>query len=115
VTPGAVLLVDLDPVSGNEQGGLRPAVVISTTDYDELVAGRLLVVCPVTSRDRGLAHHVPITRTSSHRLDRPSWVMCEQPRTISSRRVGRRLGSLLPDDTDRVATVVHRLLHRAWR
>jgi mRNA-degrading endonuclease toxin of MazEF toxin-antitoxin module len=43
--------MDLDPVAGNEQGGLRPAVVISNTGYDQLVAGRLLVVCPITSRD----------------------------------------------------------------
>jgi mRNA interferase MazF len=112
VTPGDVLLVNLDPVAGNEQGGLRPAVVISTTDYDQLVAGRLIVVCPITSTDRGLTHHVPITTARTHRLDRPSWVMCEQPRTISSRRVGRRLGALAPGDVDLVATVVRRLLHR---
>jgi mRNA interferase MazF len=58
--PGDVLLVNLDPATGNEPGGLRPAVVISSSDYDQLVAGRLLVVCPITSRDRGLAHHVPV-------------------------------------------------------
>jgi mRNA interferase MazF len=112
VTPGDVVLVDLDPVAGNEQGGLRPAVVISNTGYDQLVAGRLLVVCPITSRDRELAHHVPVTRAPTHRLDRPSWVMCEQPRTVSARRVGRSLGTLTPADIDRVAAVVHRLLHR---
>ncbi|WP_239395020.1 type II toxin-antitoxin system PemK/MazF family toxin [Frankia sp. CiP3] len=112
MTPGEVLLVDLEPVTGNEQGGLRPAVVISNTGYDQLVAGRLLVVCPITSRDRELAHHVPVTRAPTHRLNRPSWVMCEQPRTISSRRVNRSLGTLTPADVDRVATVVHRLLHR---
>lgn len=107
-----MLLVDFDPVLGNEQGGRRPAVVISTTDYDDLVAGRLIVVCPTTSRERGLAHHLPVTPSKTHRLDRPSWVMCEQPRTISSRRVNRRLGSLIPDDIDRIATVVRRMLHR---
>jgi mRNA interferase MazF len=112
VTPGDVVLVDLDPVSGNEQGGIRPAVVISTADYDDLVARRLVVVCPVTSRDRGLAHHVPVTMAKTHRLDRPSWVMCEQPRTVSSRRVGRRLGVLAPEDINRVAVVVRRLGHQ---
>jgi len=113
VTPGDVLLVDLDPVLGNEQGGQRPVVLISNAVYDQLVAGRLLVVCPITSRDRGLRHHVPVTRAPTHRLDRPCWVMCEQPRTISSRRVTRRLGTLTPADIDQVATVLRRLLHRA--
>ena len=111
MTPGDILLADLDPVAGNEQGGRRPVVVISNVGYDQLVAGRLLVVCPITSRDRGLSHHVPVTRAPTHRLDRPCWVMCEQPRTISSRRVNRSLGTLMPADIDRVATVVRRLLH----
>lgn len=112
MTPGEVLLVDLEPVAGNEQGGRRPVVVISNVGYDQLVAGRLLVVCPITSRDRGLSHHVPVTRAATHRLNRPSWVMCEQPRTISSRRVDRSLGTLMQADIDLVATVVRRLLHR---
>ncbi|WP_420848642.1 type II toxin-antitoxin system PemK/MazF family toxin [Protofrankia coriariae] len=53
---------------------------------------------------------MPVTRAPTHRL-RPSWVMCEQPRTISSRRVSRRLGTLAPTDIDQVAVVVRRLLH----
>lgn len=110
-TAGDVLLVDLDPVAGNEQGDLRPVVVISNVGYNQLVAGRLLVACPVTSRDRGLAHHVSVTRAPTHRLDRPSWVMCEQPRTISSRRISRSLGTLTAADIDHIATVVRRLLH----
>jgi mRNA interferase MazF len=110
-TAGDVLLVDLDPVAGNEQGGLRPVIVISNSGYNQLVAGRLLVACPVTSRNRGLAHHVPVTLGPTHRLDRPSWVMCEQPRTISSRRVNRSIGTLIAADVDRVAMVVRRLLY----
>ncbi|MGE5829796.1 MAG: type II toxin-antitoxin system PemK/MazF family toxin [Micromonosporaceae bacterium] len=54
-----------------------------------------------------------VTRAATHRLDRPSWVMCEQPRTISSHRVVRNLGTLAPGDIDRVATVVRRLLYSA--
>lgn len=112
MSPGDVVLIDFDPTMGNDEGGRRPAVVISTVDYDRLVAGRLLVVCPVTSRDRGLAHHVPVTPASTHLLNRPSWVMCEQPRTISSRRVSRALGALIPADTANIATIVRRLLHQ---
>lgn len=111
MTPGEIVLVGFDPVVGNEQGGLRPALVVSTAGYGRLVADRLAVVCPVTTRDRQLPHHVPITAASPHRPNRPSWVMCEQPRTVSSRRLGRRLGTVASADLERVATVVHRLLH----
>lgn len=111
MTPGEIVLVGLDPVIGNEQGGVRPALVVSTAGYRRLVADRLVIVCPITNRDRRLPHHTPITAGPSHRLNRPSWVMCEQPRTVSSRRVGRRLGTVAATDLDRVATIVHRLLH----
>jgi mRNA interferase MazF len=111
MTPGEIVLVGFDPVVGNEQGGLRPALVVSSAGYSRLVADRLAIVCPITNRDRQLPHHVPITSASSHRLNRSSWVMCEQPRTISSRRLGRRLGTVVATDLGRVANVVHRLLH----
>lgn len=112
MNPGEIVLVGFDPVVGNEQGGVRPALVVSAGAYRRLVADRLVIVCPITSRDRQLPHHVPIPPEASHRLDRPAWVMCEQPRTISSRRLGPRLGTAPADDLARVATVVHRLLHQ---
>jgi mRNA interferase MazF len=111
VTPGDIVLVGFDPVTGNEQGGVRPAMVVSAAGYPRLVADRLVIVCPITSRDRQLPHHIALSPGPTHRLDRPSWVMCEQPRTVSSRRLRRRLGSSSPAELNQVATVVHRLLH----
>jgi mRNA interferase MazF len=102
--------VDFDPVEGNEQGGARPAVVVSAPGHLVLVGGRLVTVCPVTSRDRKLPHHVPIAAGRTHRLDRPSWVMTEQSRTISQRRVGRTLGDLTAADLAEVLRNLHRLI-----
>jgi mRNA interferase MazF len=111
VSPGDIVLVQLDPAVGNELGGARPALVVSSEGYARLVADQLVVVCPITSRDRSLLHHVALTPAPSHRLDRPSWVMCEQPRTVSTRRVTRTLGAVTPADLARVATIVHRMVY----
>jgi mRNA interferase MazF len=46
---GDVLIVDLSPVSGHEQGGTRPVVVISNNSFNE---SGLVFICPVTSRGR---------------------------------------------------------------
>lgn len=110
--PGDLLLADLSPISGNEQGGIRPVLVVSAPGHISMTAGRLLTVCPVTSKDRGVINHVPITRGGSHRLDRPSWVMTEQSRTISSRRIIRSLGSIAAEDMAVVVTAVHRFIAR---
>ncbi|MCJ2025595.1 type II toxin-antitoxin system PemK/MazF family toxin [Methylobacterium sp. J-067] len=45
-SPGELLLVDLEPVRGTEQMGIRPAIVVSDTDMNRLT--RRVVVCPIT-------------------------------------------------------------------
>ena len=44
---GDVLRMNFDPQLGHEQGGFRPAVVVSQTLYNE--NSSTVVVCPVTS------------------------------------------------------------------
>ncbi|GAB2910923.1 type II toxin-antitoxin system PemK/MazF family toxin [Rhodococcus aerolatus] len=89
VVPGSVVWVDLDPVQGREQSGRRPAVVVSAAGYLDVVT--TLVVCvPVTTVDRGWPNHVRLDGPTG--LDRPSWAMTEQVRTLSRRRVVGRAG-----------------------
>lgn len=85
---GDLVWVDLDPTAGREQRGQRPAVVVSSDDYLSSVRG-LVVVLPLTTTDRGWPHHV---RVSGPGLGKASFVMTEQPRTVSAERIVRRLG-----------------------
>jgi len=90
----AAVWVNLDPTRGREQAGSRPAVVIASDDYLANVPG-LVIVIPVTTRDRHWPHHV---RLSGERLalDRPSFAMTEQPRTIARARITGRAGTVGP-------------------
>lgn len=57
---GDVVLVDLRPGFGVEQGGEpRPCVVISSTGFNAL--SPLLVLCPMTKRRKGRAFEVDAT------------------------------------------------------
>jgi mRNA interferase MazF len=51
-TPGAgdLIWTDFDPRTGREQGGRRPALVISPAEF--CLATGFAVVCPITSRVR---------------------------------------------------------------
>jgi mRNA interferase MazF len=86
---GDVLLADLDPVTGHEQGGRRPVLVLSGSSYNEL-RNEQLIVAAVTSRPRQLPFHVPIGTESGLRA--PSWVQSESVRAISVERVVKKLG-----------------------
>ena len=79
---GEVWLASLDPAGPGEQGGTRPVLVISTNAFNTWPVGLVMVV-PITTRDRGFAHHI---RVAGGGLDRPSFAMPEYLR--SSRSAG---------------------------
>jgi mRNA interferase MazF len=100
-----VLLCDLNPVAGREQGGIRPVVIVSHDRY-AVIPGLFLAI-PLTSRDRGLEHHVEVPADSRTGLKRVSYAMTEQIRVMSEERAGRRLGKL----DDETLTAISRYLH----
>jgi mRNA interferase MazF len=102
---GDVLLCDLNPVAGREQGGIRPVLVVSHRRY-AVIPGLFLAI-PLTSRDRGLEHHVDIPADEQTGLERVSYAMTEQVRAISNQRAGRQLGSV----SDETLTAISRYLH----
>ena len=90
---GSVAWADLSPARGRERSGKRPVLVVASRGYLETVTA-LVVVLPVTTADRGWSNHVPLR--GAHGLDRASWVMTEQVRTITRDRIGDVVG--LVDD-----------------
>jgi len=55
---GDFVAVDVDPQSGHERKGRRPALVISNDLFNQ--ATGLCIVCPVTNTRRGYPFHVAI-------------------------------------------------------
>jgi mRNA interferase MazF len=84
LAPGTVAWASLEPVKGREQGGHRPVLVVASAGYLDAVTS-LVIVLPITTMDRGWPNHVRVDGPSG--LDRPSWVMTEQPRTLSRERI----------------------------
>ena len=56
---GDLIWVDFDPQAGHEQGGRRPALVLSPKAYNQFIG--LALVCPVTSREIGYPFEVKIS------------------------------------------------------
>jgi len=54
---GDILWLDFNPVRGHEQGGRRPALVLSTREYNAIA--KLAIVCPVTSHIKGYPFEIP--------------------------------------------------------
>ena len=91
---GEVWLVDLDPVVGHEEGKkLRPAVIISDNMLNHGPL-QMVIIVPLTRTRTGFPYHVPIERKVGQSLVQ-SYIMCEQVRSISIKRLRRFLGDVV--------------------
>ena len=86
---GQIWMADLSPTVANEQGGYRPVVVTSGRHLNNLPISHAIVVA-VTSRSRGLSHHLPLGQGTG--LVKPSWAMAETTRVVSTTRFDGRIG-----------------------
>ena len=81
---GEVWYVKFDPQVGREQGGIRPALVISN-DYFNRVPNGLHFIVPITGTARNIRHHVRVAPPEGN-LTKPSVIMCDQARSQSIER-----------------------------
>ncbi|MEW5866497.1 MAG: type II toxin-antitoxin system PemK/MazF family toxin [Bacillota bacterium] len=89
---GDVWLVTLDPARGHEQAGRRPGLVVSVDLFNHGPAG-LVVVLPITTREKGIPFHVELS-PSEGGLSERSFVKCEDIRSVSKERLSTRLGAV---------------------
>lgn len=91
LAPGVVAWAALEPTHGREQSGHRPVLIVSSPGYLDAVT-TLVIALPITATDRGWPNHIRVAGPSG--LDRPSWIMTEQPRTLSRERLTRIAGEV---------------------
>ena len=105
---GEVWLVKFDPVEGHEQAGRRPVLVLSVDTFNAGPA-ELVTVLPMTTKARALASRVEV-RPPEGGLAKVSYVIGEQTRTVSSRRLVKRIGQVARPTMAKASDVVRMLL-----
>ena len=106
---GEVWMIDLSPVRGHEQEGMRPALIVSVDEFNSSKA-ELLMVLPVTSKKKyALPTHVPVDPPEAG-LTMASVILCDQLRTVSKERLVRRMGTVEPSTLMRVEPIMKALL-----
>uniref|UniRef100_A0A7C5V2J1 mRNA interferase n=1 Tax=Caldicellulosiruptor owensensis TaxID=55205 RepID=A0A7C5V2J1_9FIRM len=89
---GEIWLVDLNPTRGHEQSGIRPAVIVSVDEFNSCPAD-LVVVVPITSKNKSIPLHVEIQPENSG-LTKVSFAKPEDIRSISKERLVKKIGQL---------------------
>ncbi len=91
---GEIWQVNLDPVRGHEQRGMRPALIVSVNIFNHGPAG-LVVIAPLTSKQKGIPLHVQVNPPEGG-LTLTSFIKCEDVRSISKDRLINCLGRVSP-------------------
>jgi mRNA interferase MazF len=100
---GEIRWADLNPVRGHEQAGERPVLVLSHDVFNDR-SGTVIAVA-LTSQEPKAGY--PLTlELATPRLPKRSWVKISQIRTLSTGRLGRRLGRASDEE---LATVLNGL------
>jgi mRNA interferase MazF len=106
---GEIWVVGLDPVRGHQQGGRRPALVLSADAFNHGPAD-LVVVVPITTKDKGIPLHVRVDRPEGG-IRAVSFIKCEDIRSLSKQRLVERWGrvsaAVLQDVEDRIAILLN--------
>ena len=76
---GHVIKIDMDPVAGHEQGGWRPAIVLSPSSYNGKTS--LVVAVPVTNRTKGYPFEVRL----SAQMKTTGFVLADQSKNFAWR------------------------------
>jgi mRNA interferase MazF len=105
---GDVWMLDPDPTRGHEQAGRRPGLVVSADPLNHGPAG-LVIVVPMTTRERGIPFHVRIDPDESG-LRQVSFAKCEDVRSVSADRLIRRMGRIGPQTMYHVEEALRILL-----
>jgi mRNA interferase MazF len=87
---GDIHWADLNPVIGSEQGGFRPVLILSHTVFNER-SGTVIAVAITNQPQRA---GFPLTlELSGKKLPKKSWAKISQIRTLSIKRVGKKIAS----------------------
>ena len=75
---------------GNEQGKIRPALIVSSDDWNNHAS--VVTVLPFTRTQHDYPTRVEIEPSPRSGLDATSYARCEDIRSVSDRRLVRALG-----------------------
>jgi len=92
-----VVAVNLDPVSGHEQAGYRPAIILSDPNMASEMRYPLVAVVPVTRTELSGTFCIRLP-SGSGGLKSDSFALVDQLRSIDIRRISKTFG-VIPENT----------------
>jgi len=96
---GEIRWADLNPTIGREQSGERPVLILSQDVFNE--RSGTIIAMALTSQEQRAGF--PLTyEILKSKLPKRSWVKISQIRTLSTERIGKKIGAVNPEELAQV-------------
>ena len=105
---GEIWEMYFDPIKGSEQGGRRPALIVSGNVLNDHL--KIVIVCPLTTRIKGFKGNLILEPTTLNRLKTTSEVLTFHIRSVSKERLKNKLGSVSKADINQLKKTLNDLL-----
>src|SRR5439155_21713021 len=107
VLRGDIVWANLNPVVGHEQAGRRPVVVLSADVFNEH-SGTVIAMALTSQPQR--AGFPLVLELESVNVGKPTCVKISLIRTLSTRRLGKKLGRVSPDELQRLVEGLNEII-----
>jgi len=104
---GDIYWANLNPTIGHEQAGLRPVLILSRDVFNKH-SGTVIAVA-ITSQPQKAGF--PLTlELSSTKLPKQSWAKISQIRTLSIKRLGKKIGKASGKELDLIVEGLNEII-----
>ncbi|MBV5349074.1 type II toxin-antitoxin system PemK/MazF family toxin [bacterium] len=101
-------LVDFNPAKGGEMGKLRPAIIMSQDEDNELLA--TAIVIPLSTQIESNALPYRLTLPKREKLEQISDACINEIRSLSKSRIKEKLGTITDDEAKIITQALCKLM-----
>jgi mRNA interferase MazF len=105
---GEIWRVDLNPIKGSEQAGIRPVVIISGNLLNSHL--NTVIACPLTTKIKNYKGNVVLEPNPTNQLKDASEVLTFHIRSISKERFMDRIGKIEDREIEEIKSCLNDIL-----
>jgi len=105
---GEIWEMYFDPIKGSEQGGRRPALIVSGNALNDHL--NIVIVCPLTTKIKNFKGNLILEPTTLNGLKTTSEVLTFHIRSVSKQRLKNKLGSVSKLEINQLKKTLNDLL-----
>jgi mRNA interferase MazF len=105
---GEIWQLDLQPVKGSEQAGIRPVVIISGNLLNTYL--NVIICCPLTTKIKNYKGNVVLKPNSINQLKETSEILTFHIRSISKERFKHKIGDIAPKELHQIHQCLNDIL-----